>query len=159
MLLALLIACGQKQPEWCTERNETAAQAENDGVAGYSYDTDCDGVPDALDRCEDSPLGDPTDRLGCTSGQASSCWVLSETPEDGEKSSEALAFTWSGDCDVYQLQFSDDPEFHPARTRVEARTSGREVHAKADETYWRVVGGLDGESSEATSPPRSIKWR
>ncbi len=161
MLLALLTACGQKQPDYCVERNRLADLADEQGVTGYPHDADCDGTPDYLepDHCLRSPVGDPTDRLGCTSGQASGCWLLPEAPAEDLKAEGEVAFRWSGDCDVYLVQFSDDLEFHPARTRTAVRTEGREVHLEASEAYWRLVGGLEGESAETASAPRSIRWR
>ena len=68
-------------------------------------------------------------------------------------------FRWAGDCDVYLLQFSDDPEFPPGATRTAMRTTAMEVVTEGSESFWRVVGGLYGGSSAAQTPPRAVKWR
>jgi hypothetical protein len=69
-------------------------------------------------------------------------------------------FRWSGDCEVYLLQFSDDPEFPAGATRTAVRTDVQEVTASGTESYWRVVGGMSGSSSGAHTPVREVKrWR
>jgi len=148
LLIAILLLPGcQKEeiPEWCVDRAD---------------DADCDGTPDAWDRCAESPLGDPTDRMGCSEGQAARCAVSPVEPEDNEKLDTPTTFRWAGDCDVYLLQFSDDPAFPAGLTRTAVKTAGKEVTAEGTEAYWRVVGGLYGASAGAQTPPREIKkWR
>jgi hypothetical protein len=147
LLIALLLlpACKEELPEWCLSRAD---------------DADCDGSPDAWDRCPESPFGDSTDRLGCTEGQAARCSISPVEPDNKAKLDSPATFRWAGDCDVYLLQFSDDPAFPPGGTRTALKTTGKEVSADGTEAYWRVVGGLTGSSSGAQTPPREIKkWR
>lgn len=142
LLPLLLLACGKGgPPDWCE---------------GRADDPDCDGVATELDRCPDTELGAFTDRVGCSENQAAACSVSLSTPEDGAKATGA--FRWSGTCDVYLLQFSEDPDFPPARTRTAARTTGQAVSATGTEKYWRVQGGRTGNSSGFSTPARTVKW-
>ena len=143
--LITLLGCQEEVPEFCLERAD---------------DIDCDGVPDDQDRCPASPMGDPTDRSGCTEGQAAGCSVTAVEPADNERLESPARFRWAGDCDVYLLQFSDDPSFPVAATRTGVRTTAIEVVAPGSEQYWRVVGGLQGSSAGALTPPREVRrWK
>ena len=72
----------------------------------------------------------------------------------------APRFRWSGSCEVWLLQFSEDPSFPAGATRTVVRTTDKQVEAEGSEGYWRVVGGNHGVSAGATSPPRQIgRWR
>lgn len=141
-LLAALVGCSQIPP-YCKDRAD---------------DVDCDGIPDANDRCADSPLESPTDRLGCTENQAAGCSVSLVRPDDRENVKGEVAFRWTGDCDTYLLQFAEDPAFPAAATRTAIRTEAREVMATGSERYWRVVGGRTGSSAGFSTPARRIKW-
>lgn len=146
LLSILLTGCADNSlPEYCE---------------GRSDDPDCDGVPDEWDQCPNSAIGDPTDRLGCSEGQAARCSVQLIEPEDNKRLDSPARFRWSGDCDVYLLQFSDDPDFPAGATRTALRTAASEVVVEGTEQYWRVVGGRDGSSAGATTPVREVKrWR
>jgi len=145
LLSFFLMGCGDSLPEYCEARAD---------------DPDCDGVPDAWDQCPNSPIGDPTDRLGCSEGQAARCSVRPVEPDDNARLEAPARFRWTGDCDVWLLQFSDDPEFPAGATRTALHTEASEVTASGTEEYWRVVGGRDGSSAGATTPPRKVKkWR
>jgi len=81
-------------------------------------------------------------------------------PEDGARLKAPARFRWTGDCDVWLLQFSDDPDFPAGATRTVVRTEASEVTAEGTEKYWRVVGGREGSSAGASTPPREVKrWR
>ncbi len=141
----LLLACSPDPPEYCVDRAD---------------DADCDGVPDAWDQCNNTAWGDPADRVGCSEGQAAGCSVRLVEPDDGARLEAPARFRWSGDCEVYLLQFSDDPEFPAGATRTAVRTDVQEVTASGTESYWRVVGGMSGSSSGAHTPVREVKrWR
>ena len=138
----LLAACANGgQPKYCE---------------GRADDPDCDGVPDALDRCAGTAFAVRTDPLGCAENQSANCSVALVTPEPGARAEGA--FRWTGDCDVYLLQFSDDEAFPAARTRTGARTIGLAVSATGTEKYWRVLGGQSGNSAGYATPPRDLKW-
>lgn len=142
----LLAACGgETTPEYCLDRAD---------------DPDCDGVPEVWDRCPGTAVGDPADRLGCSEGQVAGCSVRLVEPDDGARLTAPARFRWSGDCDVWLLQFSDDPDFPAGATRTAVRTDASQADASGDEKYWRVVGGVDGVSAGAYSPHREVKrWR
>ncbi len=149
LLLPILLICGEagcgnRQPDWCRDRAD---------------DADCDGVPDSSDRCVETPDGASTDRVGCSQNQAAGCAVEAIEPKTREKLEGDARFRWSGDCDVYLLQLSDDPAFPAGATRTALRTEASEVSASGDETWWRVVGGLDGASAGYSTPAREIRWR
>lgn len=144
LLIAALVGCGAKSP--CEDRVD---------------DVDCDGVPDAADVCGATVLG-PVDRLGCADNERAGCVVLAETPADGERVKDKALARWSGTCDVYLLQVSDDPDFPPGATRTVARTSGVSATltpGAKEERYWRVQGGVRGETASFSTPPRTIRWR
>ncbi|MCB9793754.1 MAG: hypothetical protein H6741_13630 [Alphaproteobacteria bacterium] len=140
-LLTLLAACSGDP---CKDRED---------------DLDCDGVPDALDRCAETPEGVRSDRLGCSETQAAGCAVLLAGPEDGARVEGPVSLRWSGSCEVYLVQLSDDPSFPAGATRTAARTEASEALVSGEERYWRVVGGLRGRSSGAESEARRIRWR
>ncbi|MEY3212639.1 MAG: hypothetical protein RIT28_3120 [Pseudomonadota bacterium] len=144
LLIAALAGCGAKSH--CEDRAD---------------DGDCDGVPDAADLCGATVLG-PVDRQGCADNERAGCVVLAETPEDGDRVKDAALARWSGTCDVYLLQVSDDPDFPPGATRTVARTTGVSATltpSAAEEGYWRVQGGVRGETASFSTPPRKIRWR
>lgn len=143
ILPLLLLACrSDSGPAYCVDRVD---------------DADCDGVPDGLDLCAATPAGVLTDRVGCSENQASGCMVTLVSPKDREKRQGDQTFRWSGDCDVYLLQVSDDPAFPAGRTRTLVRTSAQEVTATADARYWRVVGADDGYSVGWTTEPWELR--
>ncbi|MCB9792483.1 MAG: hypothetical protein H6741_07110 [Alphaproteobacteria bacterium] len=130
-----------------------------DPCASREDDRDCDGVPDALDRCESTPQGALSDRQGCSEAQAAGCAVLLQGPDDGARVKGEATVRWSGDCEVYLVQLSDDEAFPAGATRTAARTTAFEARVRGEERYWRVVGGLEGRSAGAATPPRRIRWR
>ncbi len=142
----LLAACGgEVSPEYCQ---------------GRADDPDCDGVPEDWDRCPETALGEATDRLGCSERQVAGCSVALLEPDDGARLSAPARFRWNGDCDIWLLQFSDDPSFPAGATRTAARTEAHQVDASGSETYWRVLGGMSGTSSGVASESRAIiRWR
>lgn len=144
LVLFLIVGCGDGVPRWCDERAD---------------DADCDGVPDAADRCADSVLEAPVDRRGCTEAQAAGCTVVAAFPDDGAMVSGKPLFAWAGDCDVYRLELSDDPTFPPAATRTAARTGALEITTSGTERFWRVVGARTGGTSGAATEPREIAWQ
>jgi len=138
LLLAGLLGCTS---EPCKER---------------TGDEDCDGVPDATDRCLETSSGALTDRQGCSGEQAAGCSLELLFPEDGARDPER--FGWAGDCEVYVLQASDYPDFPPGATRSVWRGSVQEVHlAPPAEGYWRVVGGMTGRGADFATAPRSVR--
>jgi hypothetical protein len=139
----LLAACS-RGPAFCAERAD---------------DADCDGVPDAADRCPESEEGAWKDRLGCTEAQAAGCSTALLSPEDRDRVTGPALFRWEGDCEHYLLQLSDDPAFPAAATRTAVRTAATEATASGNERYWRVTGGLRGSSSGAASEARELRWR
>lgn len=144
LLIAALAGCGAKT--LCEDRAD---------------DADCDGVPDASDRCGASVQG-PVDRVGCADNERAGCVVLAEEPADGARVKGEAQARWSGTCDVYLLQVSDDPDFPAGATRTVARTSAESATltpSAAEERYWRVQGGVRGESASFSTPPRAIRWR
>ena len=143
LLFCILAACRDAPPAYCRDRQD---------------DADCDGVPDAQDRCAESPYDTFTDRLGCTENQAAGCAVSAIRPGDGDRADAEQFFRWSGDCDVYLLQMADDPDFPSGVTRTVVRTEGREVAATGTERYWRIVGAMNGGSAGYSTPARKIKW-
>lgn len=143
MLLWMLLACRpETAPEYCLERAD---------------DADCDGVPDGIDHCPATELEALTDRAGCSERQAAGCMVTPAFPADRAKWSEDLHFRWSGDCDVYLLQLSDDPDFPPGATRTALRTTAQEARVTGTERYWRVVGADDGHSVGWTTDVRELR--
>ena len=143
MLILLILVLGACSRDVCADRAD---------------DGDCDGVPDAWDRCLQSEAG-LVDRVGCTEGQAAGCHVLASSPEDGERVDGSARLRWSGDCEVYLVQLSDDPAFPPAATRTVARTRDLEATVAGEERYWRVQGGLSGSPAGASTEPRQLRWR
>jgi hypothetical protein len=141
LLSILLLSACHGEPAWCRDRAD---------------DADCDGVPDAQDRCAETEAASLTDRVGCSENQAAGCTVALASPEDG--ASEVTAFRWTGTCDVYLLQFSDDPAFPPGSTRTAARSTALAVSASGTEKYWRVQGGRTGSSSGYSTAPRELGW-
>ncbi len=126
---------------------------------GRADDADCDGVPDAVDRCPDTPVGVTKDRDGCSDAQAVGCTVQATFPGDGATVAGSPLFAWTGTCDVYLLQFSDDVTFPAGGTRTALRTTSTDVVSDGTERFWRVVGGLSGSSRQASSAPRGLSWR
>jgi hypothetical protein len=144
LLIAALIGCGAKT--LCDDRAD---------------DGDCDGVPDATDLCGATVQG-LVDRRGCADNERAGCVVLAEEPTDGARAKDEAQARWSGTCDMYLLQVSDDPDFPPGATRTVARTSGEAATltpSAAEEGYWRVQGGVRGETASFSTPPRKIRWR
>jgi hypothetical protein len=137
-------ACERGQADHCVERAD---------------DYDCDGVPDAADFCPGTAQDVLTDRVGCSENQSAGCDVQALAPDDGARVTGPAAFRWLGDCEVYLLQFSDDPDFPPGATRTAARTTGQEHAVTADEMWWRVVGGNHGKSTGAHTEGRELRWR
>lgn len=136
LVLVALMGCGS---EPCSDR---------------SGDSDCDGVPDADDRCPETDALALTDRVGCSGAQAAGCTVTLSFPED--RAREADRFGWRGTCDVYVLQVSAHEDFPAGATRTLWRGAAQEVALDAfEEPWWRVVGGMEGYASEAATPP----WR
>ncbi len=129
-----------------------------DPCASRADDADCDGVPDANDLCAGSRGGDPTDGAGCTETQAAGCAVEAVSPTDGAVVDGQTLFQWSGNCDVYLLQFADDERFPPAATRTATRTQGTEAAESASERFWRVVGAKSGSSAGSYTVPRELEW-
>jgi hypothetical protein len=121
-------------------------------------DEDCDGVPNEADRCAQSSP-EPTDAAGCTDDQMAGCTVSAAGPPDQATAQGAMTFTWTGTCDVYLLQFSDDVTFPAGRTRTEARTTDTAWTTTSAEPFWRVVGGRTGSSRGFTTEPRTVWWR
>ncbi len=142
LALGLLTACSGEDPDWCAER-------EDDG--------DCDGVPDASDRCPNSATDQYTDRLGCTPTQASGCSIRALAPADGASSEGEILFRWETDCDITLLQFSDDPGFPSGATTTRIRTTATEYATEPGGLYWRLEAGLNGSSAGATTPPRALQ--
>ncbi len=142
LLLALGLGCSGDTAAWCADRGD---------------DADCDGVPDAADRCPNSAADQPTDRLGCDASQAAGCSVRALSPADGAELTGEALFRWETDCDVALLQFSDDPDFPAGATTTAARTAATEVAVTPAGSYWRVQAGLSGSSAGAITPPRSLK--
>lgn len=146
IILLLATGCGQdKTPEYCLNR---------------SMDPDCDGIELMFDQCGGSDFGVRTDARGCSERQTTSCTVDLQSPYNNEKLTAGLStvFRWEGNCEVYLLQFSEDQNFHPASTRTAGRYSELQGEVIADETYWRVVGGMTGESTGVSTTGRLIKW-
>jgi hypothetical protein len=144
LLLITLLGCGSRT--LCEDRAD---------------DADCDGVPDAADQCGATVQG-PVDRRGCADNERAGCVVLAESPQDGARARDEALARWSGTCDVYLLQVSDDPSFPPGATRTLARTTGETATltpGAAEERYWRVQGGLRGETASFSTPARQIRWR
>lgn len=123
---------------------------------GRADDPDCDGVPTELDRCAETAFDARTNALGCSEAQSANCSVVLVSPEPGGDATGA--FRWNGDCDVYLLQFNDDPTFPTATTRTAARATGLAVSAAGTEKYWRVQGGQQGNSAGYATEPRIVKW-
>lgn len=129
-----------------------------DVCAERADDGDCDGVPDGWDRCLQSPEG-LVDREGCAPEEAAGCAVLLREPADGARVQAPARLQWTGTCEVYLVQLSDDPGFPAAATRTAARTGGLEAEVAGTERYWRVQGGLRGRSAGASTPGRRLRWR
>jgi len=142
LLLVLGLSCSGGDPDWCASRTD---------------DADCDGVPDASDRCPNSASEQPTDRLGCSPSQAAGCSVRALAPDDGQARDETVLFRWETDCDVTLLQFSDDPDFPAGATTTAVRTQATEVAVAPSGTWWRLQAGLTGSSTGAITPARSVE--
>ena len=125
-------------------------------------DEDCDGVPDDADRCagsnEETAVAEPTDAAGCTDDQMARCTVALDQPLHGTRAIGDTTFSWHGTCDVYLLQFSDEPTFLAGRTRTEIRTAEHAWTTTDAGRWWRVVGGRTGSSHGFTTDPREIRW-
>lgn len=120
-------------------------------------DDDCDGVPDADDACSQTLAGALTDRRGCSGEQAAGCSVALDFPEDGARDDDER-FGWSGDCPVYALQLSEQPDFPPGATRTAYRGAAQEVRvAPVTESWWRVVGGQPGRNAEFATEARALR--
>lgn len=144
-VLLFFVGCGSAGSDWCEERTD---------------DGDCDGVPDDWDQCSETPADALTDSRGCSATQTAGCTVQALSPEEGAVLESPARFRWSGSCEVWLLQFSEDPSFPAGATRTVVRTTDKQVEAEGSEGYWRVVGGNHGVSAGATSPPRQIgRWR
>lgn len=144
-ILAAFVGCGGGESAWCTTRSD---------------DSDCDGVPDGWDRCDETPMGARTDSRGCAEAQVAGCSVQALSPESGARLSGPARFRWSGTCDMWLLQFSDDPSFPAGATRTAVRTDVQQADATGTERYWRVVGGMHGVSAGATSSVQEVrKWQ
>jgi len=141
MILALWFSCAPAQPEWCE---------------GRQGDPDCDGVVEASDLCPDTEIGVLTDRVGCSERQTAGCAVVLASPADKTRAPEV--FRWTGDCDAYLLQFSNDPTFPPGATRTAVNTPDQAVSATGTERWWRVVGGVRGGSTGFATDPREVNW-
>ena len=141
LLLTLTTCAREPRPGYCLPRAD---------------DTDCDAVPDAWDLCPETAYDARTDPAGCSEGQAAGCTVSLASPEDGAAATSF--FRWTGTCDVYLLQFSDDPAFPAGDTRTAARVDGQAVSGTGTETYWRVSGGRNGSAAAYATPPRRIRW-
>ncbi len=137
LLLALAAACSGGGELDCAQRAD---------------DADCDGVPDAADRCPNTAADQLTDRLGCSGTQAAGCSARLVAPEDGARPEGAALFRWESDCDISLLQFSDDPSFPAGATTTAARTHGIEAVVEAAGAYWRVQAGLHGSTAPAPPP-------
>lgn len=145
IVLFLALACArQTAPAWCVDR---------------SGDADCDGIADARDRCPETTSGALTDAVGCSDNQAAGCTVTLESPEDNDKLKGTGTFSWRGSCDVYLLQFSDDPGFAAGATRTADRTTATSLETTQTEEHWRVVGGLEGSARAFSTQPRRVRWR
>jgi hypothetical protein len=148
-VVAFAAACGapvEGLPDYCADRAD---------------DVDCDGVPDSRDQCPGTEIGALKDARGCTENQRAGCGVLLKTPLEDEKLDRDLsvAFRWSGDCDVYLVQVSNDPEVAPAATRTVARVPELQATADVEEAYWRVVGAREDKSAGYATPARRLSWR
>lgn len=142
-LLLLTTGCSEDTPpDWCIDR---------------PGDADCDGTPDTEDQCDATPYNSLVDRRGCSENQAAGCNVTLSSPEDGERIKDDSIFRWQGNCEVYLLQFSDDPSFPLTATHTVARTNAKEVQAQAQGEWWRVVGGLKGSSAGKSTEARRIR--
>lgn len=141
MTLLLLLACTPEVPDWCR---------------GREGDADCDGVTEAYDLCPETEIGAFTDRVGCSERQTAGCAVVPVSPADDAKA--PTSFRWSGDCDAYLLQFSDDPSFPPGATRTAVNTPDQAAVATGTERWWRVVGGRRGGSTGYATDPRRVNW-
>ena len=142
LALLALLSCGENDDP-CLERAD---------------DADCDGVPNAVDECPDSPRGQTKDAVGCSEGQTAGCRVTVVAPGDEAVVSGEVLFRWAGNCDVYLLQFANDVSFPEAATRTAVRTTATEATATGDERFVRVVGGVLGGSSQAASDVRELEW-
>ena len=146
--LLIISACSvNKTPEYCTAR------------AG---DMDCDGVEDAVDMCQGTAFGLLTDATGCSSEQLAKCSIELVSPSSSRSEqiskSKEITFRWDGTCDLYHLQFSNDATFPPAATRTRVRTRDNEATTIVAEDYWRVWGGMEGNSHGAHTPARELSW-
>jgi hypothetical protein len=142
------VACGSPDglPEYCAERAD---------------DGDCDGTPDSLDQCPGSELEQLTDARGCTSNQRAGCSVVLKTPTEGERldAEREVVYRWTGDCDIYLVQLSNDPSFPPGATSTVARAVELQAEADGGGAYWRVVGGLYGRPDGYATPAREVRWK
>ena len=141
-LLALGLSCSGGDPDWCADRVD---------------DADCDGVPDAADRCPNTAADRPADRLGCSSTQAAGCSVRALAPADGQAGEGEALFRWETDCDVALLQFSDDPSFPAGATTTALRTTATEVAFTPTGAWWRIEAGVTGSSAGAVTPARAVR--
>lgn len=141
-LVFLAAACDENvPPEWCVERQG---------------DADCDGTPDTEDQCDGTPYNSLVDRRGCLESQVAGCAVSLLTATAPTTPNSDGFFRWDGNCDVYLLQFSDDPEFPLTATTTAVRTESLEVQSTRHGAWWRVVGGMRGSASGAATEPRRI---
>ncbi|MCK6502591.1 hypothetical protein L6R53_04220 [Myxococcota bacterium] len=118
-------------------------------------DQDCDGVPDTLDQCPDSDPA-PKDAVGCTEQQMAGCQVNLYDPTPQAPGAEAMVFSWSGTCQTWLLQFSPDADFLAGRTQTAVRTSFHTATVVPGGRWWRVQGGMPGNSRVASSEPRYL---
>ena len=145
LLLILLAACSQ-------EHHPVPVNA---GCPDRSDDQDCDGRPDELDLCPDSPPG-PTDASGCSDAQAAGCEIERVEHVLVGDGGPARRFTWQGSCQVWAVQFSPDPDFLAGRTTTAIRTSLQQADLVPAGAWWRVQGGMEGSSRIVSSPPRYL---
>lgn len=139
----LATACAvDATPEWCENR---------------TGDADCDGTPDTEDQCDGTPLNSLVDRRGCLESQVAGCSVTLLEATGATTPGGDGFFRWNGNCDIYLLQFSDDAAFPLTATVTSVRTERLEVQSPTRGAWWRVVGGLHGVASGATTAPRRIQ--
>lgn len=135
-------ACDENAPpDWCLDRQG---------------DADCDGTPDTEDQCDGTPYNSLVDRRGCLESQVAGCSVSVVGATGPQLAASDGFFRWEGNCDVYLLQFSNDPDFPLTETITAVRTEGLEVQSATRGEWWRVVGGLRGSASGAATEPRRI---
>ena len=147
-LLLLTSACKlDMTPEYCVSRTN---------------DMDCDGVEDTVDMCQGTAFNRLTNATGCSSEQLAKCSIQLVSPSSSRSEQlskdEETSFRWDGTCDVYHLQFSNDATFPAAGTRTGSRTSENEAAVIVTEAYWRVWGGMTGNSHGTQTPARELSW-